>query len=463
MTLPGKGRLMLDADPPRAVVAQQSVSAADIDAGKLRFEPAPNENGDAYTSFTFKVSDGRAEAEQANTFAFDVVPVDDPATGNPVITGTAQVGETLTVDTSAIEDADGLRNVQFEYQWIQVDGGNETEISGADGISYQLIDLDVGKRLKVKVSFSDDEYSYEELFSAPTDVVQTAGALTLNLDAIAGDNRINIAEKAAGFTIGGETGSVGGANVTVTMGTTELTATSADANPATWSVSVPADASYITGTTVEVEVNASKAGYSAPAAITRSLTVDLTAPTAPSYSAPASLKVREAISAISPSGGIGIDQYSATGLPSGLSIDGTSGVISGTPDTADANTTSAAVTVSDAAGNTTTVSIPFPAVAKGRPGAERVPVQLVVGSVRVRGPQRHRTIRRAHLPELFRDARPCVHGAPVHGRAHPAGRGHLRDYRHGGFLGQLQRGQHHLHGDGADRRRADAEPQRHRR
>ena len=368
VTLPGKGRLMLDAensaDPPRAVVAQQSVSAADIDAGKLRFEPAPNENGYAYTSFTFKVSDGRAEAEQANTFAFDVFPVDDPATGNPVITGTAQVGETLTVDTSAIEDADGLRNVQFEYQWIQVDGGNETEILGADGISYQPIDLDVGKRLKVKVSFSDDEGSYEDLFSAPTDF-RTLGTLLLSLDAIAGDNRINIAEKAAGFTIGGETGFVGGANVTVTMGTTELTARSADANPATWSVSVPADASYITGTTVEVEVNASKAGYSAPAAITRSLTVDLTAPTAPSYSAPASLKVREAISAISPSGGIGIDQYSATGLPSGLSIDGTSGVISGTPDTADANTTSAAVTVSDAAGNTATVSIPFPAVAKG--------------------------------------------------------------------------------------------------
>ena len=367
VTLPGKGRLMLDADPPRAVVAQQSVSAADIDAGKLRFEPAPNENGDAYTSFTFKVSDGRAEAEQANTFAFGVFRVDDPATGNPVIIGTAQVGETLTVDTSAIKDADGLRNVEFEYQWIQVDGGNETEISGADGISYQLVALDVGKRLKVKVGFSDDEFSYEDLFSAPTDVVQTAGALTLNLDdAIAGDNAINIAEKAAGFSIGGDTGTEIGVEVTVGIGTGTLATTSADdAGTATWSVSVLADAWYITGTSVDVTVNASKAGYSAPAAITRSLTVDLTAPTAPSYSAPASLKVREAISAISPSVGIGIDRYSATGLPSGLSIDGTSGVISGTPDTADANTATATVTVSDAAGNSATATITFPAVDKG--------------------------------------------------------------------------------------------------
>ena len=41
------------------------------------------------------------------------------AVGAPVITGTAQVGKTLTVDTSAIADPNGLSNVQYEYQ---VDG-----------------------------------------------------------------------------------------------------------------------------------------------------------------------------------------------------------------------------------------------------------------------------------------------------------------------------------------------------
>ena len=196
--------------------------------------------------------------------------------------------------------------------------------------------------------------------------VQTAGALTLNLSAIAGDNRINIAEKAAGFTIGGDSGTESGVDVTVQIGTGTLTATSADdAGTATWSVSVPMNASYITGTSVVVEVNASKPGYSAPVAVRRSLTVDLTAPTAPSYSAPSSLKVGEAIATISPSGGIGIDRYRATGLPSGLTLNTSSGVISGTPDTVDANTTSATVTVSDAAGNSAMVSITFPAVDKG--------------------------------------------------------------------------------------------------
>ena len=40
-------------------------------------------------------------------------------------------------------------------------------------------------------------------------------------------------------------------------------------------------------------------------------------------------------------------------------------MIDGTPDTADANTADATVTVSDTAGNTVEVSITFPAVARG--------------------------------------------------------------------------------------------------
>ena len=52
-----------------------------------------------------------------------------PATGLPAISGTAQVGETLTADTSGIADGDGLDNVAFSYQWI----ANDAEIAGATG------------------------------------------------------------------------------------------------------------------------------------------------------------------------------------------------------------------------------------------------------------------------------------------------------------------------------------------
>ena len=84
----------------------------------------------------------------------------------------------------------------------------------------------------------------------------------LNVPAIAGDDTINIAERTAGFAITGDTGSEGGVDVTVEIGTATLTATSADeAGTAAWSVSVPGNASYIAGTSVAVAVNASKTGY----------------------------------------------------------------------------------------------------------------------------------------------------------------------------------------------------------
>ena len=58
--------------------------------------------------------------------------VNSPATGAPTISGTAQVGETLTADTSGIADDDGLANVAFSYQW-QADGA---DISGATDSTY---------------------------------------------------------------------------------------------------------------------------------------------------------------------------------------------------------------------------------------------------------------------------------------------------------------------------------------
>ena len=150
-----------------------------------------------------------------------------------------------------------------------------------------------------------------------TITVAVGAALLLNLNAIATGDTVNIAEKAAGFTISGDTGSEGGVTVTVTVGTTPLTATSTAANPATWLVSVPGDAPYISEPSVAVEVNASKTGYAAARAVQSTLAVDLTAPTAPTYTAPGSLQVGVAIAAVSPSGGSDINEYSATGLARG--------------------------------------------------------------------------------------------------------------------------------------------------
>ena len=90
------------------------------------------------------------------------------ATGAPTISGTAQVGQTLTASTSDISDSDGLADAIFTYQWIANDGTEDTDIQDATGSTYILATADEGKTIKVRVSFTDDGGNQETRTSAVT-------------------------------------------------------------------------------------------------------------------------------------------------------------------------------------------------------------------------------------------------------------------------------------------------------
>ena len=93
---------------------------------------------------------------EGDTVAVSLVVTDAPATGQPTISGGGQVGKTLTAATDDIEDLDGLpTNPTFTYQWVRVDGSTDTDIPGAASETYTLTASDVGKQIKVKVSFTD--------------------------------------------------------------------------------------------------------------------------------------------------------------------------------------------------------------------------------------------------------------------------------------------------------------------
>ena len=55
--------------------------------------------------------------------AVTVTDDDAKATGALIIDGLPEVGETLTVDTSQIMDADGLSRPGYRYQWVRVASG----------------------------------------------------------------------------------------------------------------------------------------------------------------------------------------------------------------------------------------------------------------------------------------------------------------------------------------------------
>ena len=101
------------------------------------------------------------------SFVAPAIP-NSPATGAPTISGTAQVGQTLTASTSDISDSDGLADAIFTYQWIANDGTEDTDIQNATGSTYILATADEGKTIKVRVSFTDDGGNRETLTSAAT-------------------------------------------------------------------------------------------------------------------------------------------------------------------------------------------------------------------------------------------------------------------------------------------------------
>ena len=92
-------------------------------------------------------------------------------TGLPTISGTPQVGETLTASTSNIDDEDGLEDVAYRYQWVQNDGTDDADIAGETSSTYTLVDADEGQTIRVKVSFTDDADNNELLTSAATETV----------------------------------------------------------------------------------------------------------------------------------------------------------------------------------------------------------------------------------------------------------------------------------------------------
>jgi hypothetical protein len=92
-----------------ALSAGQSVSAADVNAGLLKFAPAANANGAGYASFTFQVQDDGGTANggvdldpTAITITVDVAPVNDaPVVAHAIADQLATQGNSFSFQFAA--------------------------------------------------------------------------------------------------------------------------------------------------------------------------------------------------------------------------------------------------------------------------------------------------------------------------------------------------------------------------
>ena len=106
-----------------------------------------------------------------------------PATGTVTISDTTPAyGEALTVTVSGVVDGDGVPATPvYSYQWVRVDG-SDADIAGATSSSYTPVAADVGKKLKVRVRFTDNASNTETLTSGNTQAVTQDVSVTMSVD-----------------------------------------------------------------------------------------------------------------------------------------------------------------------------------------------------------------------------------------------------------------------------------------
>lgn len=131
----------------------------------LVWTPAANANG-ILSAFTVKAYDGADASSTAIQVKVNTTPVNDAPSGKPTITGSTQIGATLTTSSSGITDVDGLG--AFSYQWQVSDDGTSgwaDIMSGATASTYTLSAGEAGKYVRVQASYTDGGGTNEAVYS----------------------------------------------------------------------------------------------------------------------------------------------------------------------------------------------------------------------------------------------------------------------------------------------------------
>jgi Ca2+-binding RTX toxin-like protein len=154
------------------------------------FAPSDPQVGHALrVAARFTDADGFKEVVRSASSA-PVANINDAPVGAAVLsTITPQELEPLSVNPSAITDADGLVGVTFNFQWQQATtavGAAFTNIAGANQVSFSPAQAQVNRILRVVVSFIDNHGTGESVTSGVTGVTGDVFVGTPNTDVFNG-------------------------------------------------------------------------------------------------------------------------------------------------------------------------------------------------------------------------------------------------------------------------------------
>lgn len=126
------------------------------------------------------------------------------ATGEPLIVGSLVVGQELTAVTDDFMDGNNLGT--FSYTWFRADnssGSGSAQASVSNTGSYSLVGADLGKHMRVAVSFTDGDGFEESLRSDWTPVAVASSSSTLPVVTIVANKARVVASgnSVASFTV----------------------------------------------------------------------------------------------------------------------------------------------------------------------------------------------------------------------------------------------------------------------
>ena len=146
-----------------------TVTATDINAGKLTIAPDPLTFGNNYGYFSFIAADSSGAqtgisngVQTYNQFYWNVVQINHLPTGNIYISGNPLVGRVLGVN-STLADLDGLGVITYTWK------ANGNTIG--TGNSYILTPSELGKSITITANYTDTDGNYESITSIPSTLV----------------------------------------------------------------------------------------------------------------------------------------------------------------------------------------------------------------------------------------------------------------------------------------------------
>ena len=209
-----------------AIAVNAEITATDITAGKLTFDPAANANGSPYATFTFQVRDNGGTTNggidldpSANTITFNVTSVNDaPAGTNNAVTTNEDTDYTLTTaDFGFTDPNDSPANALLAVKVTTLTGAGTLRNNGVAVTAGQFIavaDITAGK-LKFSPAANANGSPYTTFTfqvqdnggttNGGVDLDQSANTITVNVtpvnDAPAGADKTITINEDNGYTL----------------------------------------------------------------------------------------------------------------------------------------------------------------------------------------------------------------------------------------------------------------------